>query len=453
MRWEDEPWIKLYTRDTVTWRRWTWEARTVFLHLLRKVDRSGIIELGDEKDAAGAISLLIDVPPSVVDRALPQLLAGERPSVVVREGVVVLPAFIEAQSSSTSANQRARVHRERKRDYARAKALGVVVEPEDELPESGLGLKQAVTPRDATITFRDQTITKRDVREEAPEREPRLNGKRGTTAGTFGRESGESGFEPGETGIGHQVTKRDASVTERDVRITKRDADITDGHAESRMVTNRREEKRREELSPISASAAQDQTTGTDSDGSAVDPSGDDISHGLSLTLSPPETPKPRGGQRTKAETQRHRAEELWDWYEDTRIKRVQRARRRVATKQQLRQLSDLLLAISAQLGCSAEESEVWFRRFGEGVIQAAVRDESSRPYSCDDGTFRVNRWNNWYARNEKAFAKPQRLSAAPADAPEEGLSDVDRIRAQREKWAAQQEIPDSESLSISIPN
>lgn len=447
MRWEDEPWIKLYTRDTVTWRRWDWEARTVFLHLLRKVDRSGIMELGNEQDAAGAIALLIDVPPAVVDRALPQMLAGEKPSVVIRNSVVVIPAFIEAQSSSTSPSQRQRVHRERKRDYARARALGVVVESDEDGETTEQADERRVTPRDETITKRDKTITKRDNSPVTQEREPRLIGERGTTAGTFGLEDPVAGFE-------QDVTKRDGSVTKRDGLVTKRDGFVTGCHGLSRAVTNRREEKRSEERGPISAVDADTFNDLVDSKTSATDPSGAGLSDGLSLTLSPPEAPKARGGQRGKAETQRQRAEELWDWYEDTRIKGVQRARRRVATKQQIRQVSELLQSIVTQLGCSPEEAETWFRRFGEGVIRAAAIDEKSRPYSCDDGTFRVNRWNNWYARNEKHFAKAQRTaSQAGQEMHPSELSDVDRIRAQREKWAASQDIPDAETMLSTIPN
>lgn len=43
MNWSDERYVKLYERDTLTW---PWQAKCVFALLLRKVDRSGVLDTG-----------------------------------------------------------------------------------------------------------------------------------------------------------------------------------------------------------------------------------------------------------------------------------------------------------------------------------------------------------------------------------------------------------------------
>ena len=41
----NERFVLLYTRDTATWKLLDWEARAVLMFLLRKVDRSGVIDV------------------------------------------------------------------------------------------------------------------------------------------------------------------------------------------------------------------------------------------------------------------------------------------------------------------------------------------------------------------------------------------------------------------------
>jgi hypothetical protein len=46
MRWPDESYVKLYTRDTPTWRAMAWQARALLPLLMRKVDKAGLMECG-----------------------------------------------------------------------------------------------------------------------------------------------------------------------------------------------------------------------------------------------------------------------------------------------------------------------------------------------------------------------------------------------------------------------
>ena len=44
MNFEDEHYVRIYTKDTKTWLRWGWEGQTVFMHLMRRLDKAGVLE-------------------------------------------------------------------------------------------------------------------------------------------------------------------------------------------------------------------------------------------------------------------------------------------------------------------------------------------------------------------------------------------------------------------------
>lgn len=112
MNWPDERYVRLYTRDTVTWKRWTWQTRAVMVLLLRKVDRSGVLDTG-ARDKAEAFALLLEVPVDVAAKAIFELL--ESGTMVESATGFVLPAFMEAQESRQSDAARQRESRERRR--------------------------------------------------------------------------------------------------------------------------------------------------------------------------------------------------------------------------------------------------------------------------------------------------------------------------------------------------
>lgn len=144
----NERFVLLYTRDTVTWKLLDWEARAVLMFLLRKVDRAGVIDVGE--DGLEGLAALIEVPIDVVRRTAPQLL--RRDTVASRSGYVVLPNFLAAQETPRSDRQRQRDSRETRRDVALAAERGLV------LPAVHLALP-AVTERDNDDMERDNTVT------------------------------------------------------------------------------------------------------------------------------------------------------------------------------------------------------------------------------------------------------------------------------------------------------
>lgn len=111
MRWEDERYVRLYTRDTVDWNMWPWQSRALFPLLLRKVDRAGIMELG--RHGVRGLADAVKMPPEVVEPGLAGLL--EDGCVEQRGTALVMRSFIEAQEAILSDAQRKRDQRERDR--------------------------------------------------------------------------------------------------------------------------------------------------------------------------------------------------------------------------------------------------------------------------------------------------------------------------------------------------
>lgn len=145
MRWEDERYVRLYTKDTATWKLLCWQAKCLLPLLLRKVDRAGIADIGD--DLVEGVAALVDMPPELVvaglhgDGVRHGLLTRE--VFVARGPLLVMPNYIEAQEAKQSDAARQRAHRERARDLARA---GGVVTKRDETVTTGHALSQPVTP-------------------------------------------------------------------------------------------------------------------------------------------------------------------------------------------------------------------------------------------------------------------------------------------------------------------
>jgi hypothetical protein len=110
----NETYVRLYTRDTATWLRWKWQARTLFVMLLRKVDRHGVLDL----DGGGAETLaaLVSLPFEVVEAGLPDLTRPDRQgrrTVEFSEDRIGIPNFVEAQEAKASDAKRCRDYRDR----------------------------------------------------------------------------------------------------------------------------------------------------------------------------------------------------------------------------------------------------------------------------------------------------------------------------------------------------
>ena len=97
MNWSDERYVKLYTRQTATWRMWPWQARCVFPLLLQVSDGAGLIDVG-ARDPITALAVLVMVPREVVEAGVSALL--EDGTLEVVSAGYLVPKFLEAQEAT-----------------------------------------------------------------------------------------------------------------------------------------------------------------------------------------------------------------------------------------------------------------------------------------------------------------------------------------------------------------
>ena len=138
MDWENERYVRLYTRDTVTWTLWPWESKALFCLLLRKVDRAGVMDIGGHETHL-AIAAIVGMPPGVVREHIENLTGSG--AVKIASGVLVIPAFMEAQEARASAALRQKESRARRRARARAG-----VEKPDDRGDSRVGRRRHGLP-------------------------------------------------------------------------------------------------------------------------------------------------------------------------------------------------------------------------------------------------------------------------------------------------------------------
>jgi uncharacterized phage protein (TIGR02220 family) len=128
MRWEDERYVRVYVRDTVDWLALSWDAQSLFMHLLRKVDRAGLLPLG--RHGKRAVAIAAGCPHLWQERiapALEELLTDG--CVVIQGDTLIIPNFLEAQETPQSDRQRKAESRARARELA---AAGSVTSRPDE---------------------------------------------------------------------------------------------------------------------------------------------------------------------------------------------------------------------------------------------------------------------------------------------------------------------------------
>jgi len=112
MNFEDEEYVRVYTKKTITFRRLRWQGRTLLWHLMLEADRGGVVELGEGEEVEALVDLL-DLPEGVVRVGLERLAAL---GVTSRHGTtLIIDRFVEAQEARRSDRMRAQEYRERQR--------------------------------------------------------------------------------------------------------------------------------------------------------------------------------------------------------------------------------------------------------------------------------------------------------------------------------------------------
>jgi len=111
MRWEDERYVRFYTRDTPEWLALSWQARGLFGLLMRVVDRAGILKLG--KLGLKGVAVAVHAPWADVDAPLSELITDG--CLIVNGEALLIPNYLAAQETPQSDAARKRNQRERDR--------------------------------------------------------------------------------------------------------------------------------------------------------------------------------------------------------------------------------------------------------------------------------------------------------------------------------------------------
>lgn len=142
MDFSNEPYVRLYTRNTTTWRRLEWQGQCVMMQLLRVVDRAGVLDIEDMTPAE-AVALHTGLPADVAEYGMARML--ELSVCVHNGGALLFPRYLDAQESNKSDRQRQRESREKRRATAAEPVVTKSDTPSQNVTE-GHGLSHAVTP-------------------------------------------------------------------------------------------------------------------------------------------------------------------------------------------------------------------------------------------------------------------------------------------------------------------
>lgn len=144
MDWSNERYVRLYTKDTGDWLMWPWQTRALFVFILRKADRAGIIHFG--KGGMPALAAMVGMPSHDVTQWIAPLV--EDGCVRLNGEYLCVPNYIAAQETPQSDRARQRQSRERIRDRFVA-ATGrepTAIEIETERQQPSRAVTSAVTP-------------------------------------------------------------------------------------------------------------------------------------------------------------------------------------------------------------------------------------------------------------------------------------------------------------------
>jgi len=159
VRWADERYVRIYTRDTPDLAAMGWEARALLWEVFRKMDRAGILQMG--KSGHRGLAALVSMPFEVTERALLILLED---GVLEAQGTcLVCKNFMEAQECSKSDAGRQRDKRERDRVAALSQNVTSTsrdVPQESRIVTDSHELSRDVTPY-RTVPYRADPVPKK----------------------------------------------------------------------------------------------------------------------------------------------------------------------------------------------------------------------------------------------------------------------------------------------------
>jgi hypothetical protein len=129
MDWENERYVRFYTRRTAEDLALCWQALALWPHLLAVADLSGYIRIKQGERRLKLLAGLLRFPVDLVQAGMPDLLEDGR----IREinAGYFIPNFMDAQEARTSDKERQRKRRQRLREDAMAELNGGVTKRDD----------------------------------------------------------------------------------------------------------------------------------------------------------------------------------------------------------------------------------------------------------------------------------------------------------------------------------
>lgn len=145
MNFEDEPYVRIYKRKTLTTKLLGWEGRAVLREMILEADRAGVIDIGNE-DPVQAVAALTELPLEVVEIGLNR--AVKLGSVTICDKALFIPRYMPAQEARQSDRMRQQESRARRAALVRVTKRDLVSQIVTETPDS-------VTPGH-TVSLSDQ---------------------------------------------------------------------------------------------------------------------------------------------------------------------------------------------------------------------------------------------------------------------------------------------------------
>lgn len=181
MRWEDERYVRFYTRDTPEWLALSWRARGLFGLILRAADRVGVICVG--KLGKRGLSVAVHGPWAEIEDALEELLADGCLRWDEEHAAFLVPNYLEAQECARSTAARKRDSRER----ARAQYGGSSSASESARSSQSQNVTDVENGSDEEVTNRDSRDA--SIRDDDASGDLR-NGQESRNVTTYGHETG-----------------------------------------------------------------------------------------------------------------------------------------------------------------------------------------------------------------------------------------------------------------------
>jgi hypothetical protein len=147
--WSNEHYVRIYTRDTTTWKLLGWDGQAVLMQVLRRLDQSGVMDIEDLQPWE-AVVIHCGAPEAIARAGMAVCLAR---GVLVHNGTyLVAPKFREAQESTKSDKQRQKESRDRRSSHA-------LLPPEPDVTKRDCLESQDVTPPSRDVSETSQPVT------------------------------------------------------------------------------------------------------------------------------------------------------------------------------------------------------------------------------------------------------------------------------------------------------